>query len=158
MLLKKIYEPYFDSDRYDDKLKEEVLDRVLEQVVQIAQVLSKEDRSSLLVPVVLESLRDDSDEERRFIGIRLMDELVETLGEELCRDFLMYELVTLQDDPAFKIRREIVVRLGRISRVLGEQIFIGVIMPMFRKLSQDSIWSVRKACIEALPQMTGMSN
>ena len=40
ILLKEIYEPFFESERYDDKLKEEVLDKVLEQIVQIAQVLT----------------------------------------------------------------------------------------------------------------------
>ena len=47
----------------------------------------------------------------------------------------MYEFVSLQDDPAFKIRRELVTRLVRMSKVLGEQIFIGVLIPVFRKLS-----------------------
>ena len=50
---------------------------------------------NLIVPIVVESLKDDSDEARRFIGIRLMDELVEALGEDITRDSIMYELVTL---------------------------------------------------------------
>ena len=47
----------------------------------------------------------------------------------------MYELVSLQDDPIFKIRREVVLRLIRISKMLGDHIFTGVIIPVFRKLS-----------------------
>ena len=63
--------------------------------MQIAKVLTKDDRMNLIVPIVVESLKDDSDEARRFIGIRLMDELVEALGEDITRDSIMYELVTL---------------------------------------------------------------
>jgi len=47
----------------------------------------------------------------------------------------MYEVVSLQDDPIFKVRREVVLRLFNISKVLGEHIFTGVIIPVFRKLS-----------------------
>jgi len=49
----------------------------------------------------------------------------------------MYDFISLQDDPVFKIRREVVVRLIRISKMLGDQIFTGVIIPVFKKLSQD---------------------
>ena len=87
----------------------------------------------------------------------LIDELAETLGQDLCRDHLMYELVSLQDDPVFKIRREMVLRLVKISKMLGEKIFIGVIIPVFRKLSNDSIWSVRKACVEILPEISSIA-
>jgi len=31
---------------------------------------------------------------------------------------------------------------------------VGVIVPVFRKLSQDGIWSVRKACVEVLPDVS----
>ena len=49
----------------------------------------------------------------------------------------MHELVTLQEDPVFKVRRELVLRLLKVSRVIGDGFFIGVVMPMYKKLSQD---------------------
>ena len=51
-----------------------------------------------------------------------------------------------------------VTRVIRISKVLGEQIFLGVIIPVFRKLSQDPIWSVRKACVEILPEISKIAS
>ena len=50
------------------------------------------------------------------------------------------------------------MRLIRISKILGDHIFIGVIIPVFRKLSMDSIWSVRKACVEVLPEISSISS
>ena len=47
----------------------------------------------------------------------------------------MLDFISLQDDPVFKIRKEMVSRLIRFSKVLGEIIFVGVIIPVFRKLS-----------------------
>jgi hypothetical protein len=46
------------------------------------------------------------------------------------------------------------LRIIRISKVLGEDIFAGVMIPVFRKLSTDAIWSVRKACVEVLPEIS----
>jgi hypothetical protein len=50
-------------------------------------------------------------DDRRLTGVILFDELSEVLGEKLCRDQLMYEFIAMQDDPIFKIRREMVVRI-----------------------------------------------
>lgn len=142
----------------DEQLKQELLPKILEQLVQITGYLTPADRLSLILPIILDSIKDEEDEERRLTSIVLIDELAETLGEEVCRDHLMYDFVSLQDDPSFKIRRELVTRLIRVSQVLGEQIFLGVIIPVFRKLSQDSIWSVRKACVEVLPEISKISS
>ena len=49
----------------------------------------------------------------------LVDEMADTLGMETCRDQLLYEYVTLADDPVFKVRRELVLRLIGIARILG---------------------------------------
>jgi hypothetical protein len=70
---------------------------------------------SVILPIILDSINDSEDEDRRLTSIILIDELAETLGEDVCRDHLMYDFVSLQDDPAFKIRRELVTRLIRIS-------------------------------------------
>ena len=88
----------------------------------------------------------------------MVDEMAETLGEEICRDKLLYEMVSLADDPVFKIRRELVLRLVRMAKIMGQQIFVGVIIPVYRKLSTDAIWSVRKACVEILPEISAIAS
>ena len=92
------------------------------------------------------------------MGVQILDELSSSLGTDICRDHLLYEFISLQDDPVFQIRKEVVTRLVRISNMLGVQIFNGVIIPVFRKLSQDQIWAVRKACVEVLPDISKISN
>jgi hypothetical protein len=65
----------------------------------------------------------------------LLDELSEVLGLQICSEMLLYDFINLQDDPMFKVRREMVLRMFKLSKILGEQIFTGVIIPVFRKLS-----------------------
>ena len=126
----------------------------MEQMVQITKVLTERDREAKIVPIILDCIRDSESEERRLQAVILIDELCEVLGQEICRDQLLYEVITLQDDPALKVRREVITRLVRLSKVLGDQMVVGVILPVFRKLSQDPIWSVRKACVEVLADIS----
>lgn len=127
-------------------------------MVQIMDCMSVKDKKHYIIPIIIDAIKDEEDDERRYVGVVLIDELAQSLGAELCREHVMYDFISLQDDPIFKIRREVSLRLMRMSRVLGEQIFNGVIIPVYRKLSQDSIWSVRKACVEMLPEMSRISS
>ena len=91
-------------------------------------------------------------------SIILVDELAETFGNKICCEQILFDFVSLQDDPSFKIRKELVSRLIRFSQTLGDEIFLGVIIPVYRKLSQDQIWSVRKACVEILPEVSKIAS
>ena len=68
---------------------------VLEQLVQATKQLSSEDRTDKVLPIILDSIRDDSDEERRILGLEMVDKLAELLGQEVCQNYLMYEMVSL---------------------------------------------------------------
>ena len=111
-----------------------------------------------IIPLIQNCLTDSQDEWRRLVGIRLVDDFAEVLGVDLIQGWLMQELLPLQEDPVFKVRRELVFRMQKISNVIGEGFFVGVVMPVFKKLASDEIWSVRKACVEVLPEMTLLSS
>ena len=158
LLLDEVYLQFFEPERIEDTLKQEIQNQVIAQLVQISKVLTASDIEEKILPLVLECIRDEESDDRRLTGVILFDELATILGPELCREQIMHEFIGMQDDPIFKIRREMVVRLVEISRILGPEILVGVIIPVYKKLSQDSIWSVRKACVEILPKMAEMAS
>jgi serine/threonine-protein phosphatase 4 regulatory subunit 1 len=83
-------------------------------------VLTSEDRTEKVLPIILECIKDDSDEERRILGLEMVEKLAELLGKEVCQNYLMYEIVSLQDDPVFRVRKETLLRaLIPISKALG---------------------------------------
>ena len=65
----------------------------------------------------------------------------------------MYEIVSLQDDPIYRVRKETVLKIINVSKVLGRDIFLHILFPVFKKLSNDQIWGVRRAAVEMLPQI-----
>lgn len=57
---------------------------MLDILVKAASILTQEDRTDKVLPIILESIRDDSDDERRILGLEMVDKLAELLGKEVC--------------------------------------------------------------------------
>ena len=117
----------------------------------ITKVLMHHDRADKILPLVLELLKDE--EEKRIIGLELLDALAADFGFEICQNYLIYEIVSLQDDPRYKVRKETVRRIVNISKVVQSEVFQGVLLPVFKKLCSDHIWGVRRQAVEILPEI-----
>jgi hypothetical protein len=75
---------FFSSDKVDETLKQEIQNEVIELLVKVSKIMTNEDRAEKVLPIILESIRDDSDEEKRILGLELVDRLAEYLGKEVC--------------------------------------------------------------------------
>ena len=53
----------------------------------------------------------------------------------------------------YKVRKETVRRITNISKVVSAEVFIGVLLRVFKKLCTDQIWGVRRQAVEILPEM-----
>jgi hypothetical protein len=146
----QLYFEFFQSGRLELSFFEEMRPLVFSQLRRVAKLMTTEDRDGKVVNLIIDCIVDEEDEERRLTGILMLDELLEVVGADSCTNYILYELVAMQDDASHKIRRELVLKLPHLAAVLGNQIFVGVLLPVFRKLSQDAMWSVRKACVDVL--------
>lgn len=45
--------------------------------MEVSKIMTNEDRAEKVLPIILESIRDDSDEEKRILGLELVDRLAE---------------------------------------------------------------------------------
>jgi len=50
---------------------------VISLLVDVSKIMTNEDRAEKVLPIILENIRDDSDEERRILGLELVDRLSE---------------------------------------------------------------------------------
>lgn len=53
------------------------------------------EREKYILPIIIDSIKDEEDEERRLTAVILIDELAETLGTQICTNHLMYDFVSL---------------------------------------------------------------
>lgn len=132
-----IFQEFFQADKVDEQVRQELQTQVIDLLMKTTRTMTSEDRTEKILPIILESIRDDSDEEKRILGLELVDRLAEDIGKEVCQNFLMYEIVSLQDDPIYRVRKETVMKMISISKVLGKEIFLGILFPVFKKLAND---------------------
>jgi len=121
--LTPLYDEFFLSGQVDvdDETRSELQALAIEQLAMINKVFMYEDRADKILPILLELLKDD--EEKRIAGLELLDVLAVDLGAEICQNYLIYEIVSLQDDPRYQVRKETVRRIVNISKVVQAEVF-----------------------------------
>lgn len=106
---------FFESPQIEDTTRTELQGTVISQLALVTKALIHDDRVELILPIMLDLLKDDIDEEKRILGLEMLDALVVDLGPEICRNYLMYEIVSLQDDSVYRVRKETVKHIVGIS-------------------------------------------
>ena len=137
-----LYVDYFGSQVGDDKSLH--IESSYTALRKICEALIFEDRIEKILPFLLDMLKDDTDEEKRCSGLQILDCLADLFGDEVCSNYLIFEIVSLQEDPLYKVRKECCKNLVSISKVVNDDVFVGVMVPVFKKLCCDHIWGVRK--------------
>ena len=93
-----LYEEFFCQELMNpiaDQVKTEVQRKVIGELKKITNILTEADKSDKIIPIILENLKDDQDEEKRIQGLELLTELAPVLGKSICENYLMYEIVSL---------------------------------------------------------------
>jgi serine/threonine-protein phosphatase 4 regulatory subunit 1 len=80
----------------------------------------------------------------------LFNLLAEVLGEDLCKQFVIPEVVSLAEDPVFRVRKSTALNFQNICKIGGEHELFERLMPAFVRLSKDDMYRVRRACADNL--------
>merc|ERR1719361_785102 len=92
---------------------------------------------------------DDSDD-HKITALPLIGELARVVGPTVCLNYLTQDLNALSQDNSFRVRKATVQYFGPICEQVGPAHTEKVLLPIFMNLTKDSIWSVRKGCVESL--------
>ena len=111
--------PHFASLVKDGK--EEVRQAASEALVQSAHLVHADDLAAHILTVVLELAHDDDNEDMRLTAALLLNDLAPCFGSELCEQFVIPEVVSLGEDPAFRVRRQVALNMHHVCRVAHEQ-------------------------------------
>ena len=101
--------------------KEEVRQAASEALVQSAHLVRADDLAAHILTVVLELAHDDDNEDMRLTAALLLNDLAPCFGSELCEQFVIPEVVSLGEDPAFRVRRQVALNMHHVCRVAHEQ-------------------------------------
>ena len=119
-------------------------------LVAVAELLHVEDQGQHILTTVLQLSHDDEQEDLRMAAVVLLNQLAKYLGPELCHQFVTPEIVSLSEDPVFRVRKATALNIHNVCIIAGPQDRTERLLPAFLRLTQDDIWGVRKACAESL--------
>lgn len=84
----------------------------------------------------------------------LLNLLAECFGSDLCKQFIIPEVVSLAEDPVFRVRKSTALNFHNICHVGGEHELFERLMPAYVRLSKDDMYRVRRACADSLAEVS----
>lgn len=116
----------------------------------MAALVKPEDQGQHVLTIVLPLAHDDDNEQFRISAVTLYNGLAEHFGAELCQQFCVPELISLSEDPVFRVRKSTALSFPNVCKTAGVELSRERLIPAFQRLAKDDIWGVRKACAECL--------
>eukprot|EP00595_Chromulina_sp_UTEXLB2642_P000526 CAMPEP_0196762954 /NCGR_PEP_ID=MMETSP1095-20130614/3119_1 /TAXON_ID=96789 ORGANISM="Chromulina nebulosa, Strain UTEXLB2642" /NCGR_SAMPLE_ID=MMETSP1095 /ASSEMBLY_ACC=CAM_ASM_000446 /LENGTH=761 /DNA_ID=CAMNT_0042115121 /DNA_START=264 /DNA_END=2549 /DNA_ORIENTATION=+ len=123
-------------------------------LVEVANLIRPDDLGQHVLTIVLRLAHEDDKEEMRMTASELLNMLAECLGQDLCRQFVIPEVVSLAEDPVFRVRKSTALNFHNICKVGGEHELFERLMPAFVRLSKDDMYRVRRACADSLSDIS----
>ncbi|KAK2579862.1 hypothetical protein KPH14_007545 [Odynerus spinipes] len=83
-------------------------------------------------------------------GISLMSKMALLIGKELTEKVFLDRYIALCEDNVLHIRRICAAHFGEICAAVGRKALLYKLFPIFVQLCLDSVWGVRKACVDVM--------
>ena len=131
-------------------------DAASEALLELTGLLKPDDRGQTVLTAVLCLAHDNDTEENRVTATQLLGSLAAVVGRDLCCQFVLPEIVSLADDPVFRVRKAAALKLGSLCSAVGEQLSVQRLLPVYEVLARDEIWGVRKASVESMAEVAAV--
>jgi serine/threonine-protein phosphatase 4 regulatory subunit 1 len=139
----------------------EVREAAMQSIIEVAPLLSKEQRENLLLADVLGMIRSAESlddvafaEDVKTSALTILNEISPLLGEVPTRDKIIPQFISLSSDQSFRVRKACAQNISLIAQTVSREFAVERILPSFIKLAKDPIWSVRKGSIESIVDFT----
>ncbi|CAD8099332.1 unnamed protein product [Paramecium sonneborni] len=99
----------------------------------VAKELNERDRGNLILTQVIQMAHDDNNDENVIIAVKLFGQLAADFGPELSESFIALEILSKGDDAKQPIRKEAVLQLANIAKVLSKDFIKHRLIPFFSK-------------------------
>lgn len=137
---------------------QDVVKAACESVVVVAEFLNADDRGVAILTLILKMLHDE-EEESRIRALTTLKGFINLLSSDLCESFILKEAMILASENTAKVRRSVAECIPNLSKQIRTPESFQNLISIFKELSKDSIWGVRKACAENIIHMfEGLNN
>ena len=127
-----------------------------ESLTMLPPHIAPSDLGPHILTLILSLSHSDDNEELRMTGCGLLGKMAKGVGRDLCRQFVVPEVVSLAEDPVFRVRKSAALNLASICEVAGEEDTKSRLLPAYVRLTKDDMYRVRKACAESIVQVSNV--
>ncbi|KAG9067011.1 Serine/threonine-protein phosphatase 4 regulatory subunit 1 [Linnemannia hyalina] len=94
--------------------------------------------------------QDGEAELGKMLVVVLLTSLANALGKARCTEFVLPKLEKLVTHSQFYVRKEIVLALGTLCKVVDQDVVVNKMLPLFDLFVRDDSWEIRRACCTIL--------
>lgn len=87
------------------------------------------------------------------VQAELLNCVAPIMGPDLCKQFIVPEIVSLAEDPVFRVRKSAALSMYNVCGTSDETDIMERLLPSFVTLSEDTMHRVRRACAESMGEM-----
>mmetsp|Transcript_6604 Transcript_6604/g.8048 ORF Transcript_6604/g.8048 Transcript_6604/m.8048 type:complete len:646 (+) Transcript_6604:314-2251(+) len=149
--------PMLDQLLHDQMI--EVRTSAAEVLVAVSHFVRDDDIMEHILSIMLNMAHDQEYDEIRMTAASLLNDLAERFGVELCHQFVIPEVISLSEDPVFRVRKAVALNIDKVFKMAGQgdstqDAVEERVLPAFIRLTTDPIWGVRKACAESFASIS----
>ena len=107
-------------------------------LVYMTRFIKDEHKGESVLTIVIKMAQDDDDDHKRERAMTLFGDLTPLIDTDLIQLYVI----------------PVAIQLYNISQKVSKEIFKRRLLPVYKKLSKDTLWNVKKAAAEILPKIT----
>ena len=99
-------------------------------------------------------LAHDQNLNSRIVAVKLLSNIANNFGKELCESFVAFEFMCMADDPEQNVRKETAKNFLKICEAVSTDFFAKKLFPIYQKLADDKYWPVREASVKIITDIS----
>ena len=131
-----------------------ILKQVSDGLVYMTKYMKEADKGEAVLRIVIQMAQENDVEEKKETAIILFGRLASLVGSELILCYIVPQIAFFSNDTTPRIRKEVVNQLKNIGDKIDSANFKRRLLPIYKKLSADPKWQVKKVAAEILPVIT----
>ena len=139
---------------FQNRKEENILDLNSKALVYLTRFIKDEDRGPKILTIVIMMAHDDDNEKIRVLSTKLFNDLALIIGQELLELYVVPQVASFADDQGCNVRKAVTGNFLNICKGVSKNCFINRLLPVYQKLSKDSLWTIRKVAVSILPELT----
>ena len=116
--------------------------------------MKEDDKGENILTIVIQMAQEDQDEVKKERAMHLFGSLAPLVGSELIQCYIIPQVNSYVHDTSYKVRKEVALQLINICEKIPQDLFKKRMLPVYKKLSNDSSFLVKKVAVEILPNIT----